>query len=83
MLYNVSGFDAVELSLADGRRVRLGTDEPDAVVAALSERHGIGVTPASVEAVHGRRLTTVVLIVALFIVPAAIVGTVVVASIRR
>ena len=82
MLYNVSGFDAVELSLADGRRVRLGTDEPDAVVAALSERHGIGVTPASVEAVHGRRLTTVVLIVALFIVPAAIVGTVVVASIR-
>jgi hypothetical protein len=82
MLYNVSGFDAVELSLADGRHVRLGTDEPDAVIAVLSQRHGIGVTTAAVEPVRGRPLTTVLLIVALIVVPAVIVGTVVVASMR-
>jgi hypothetical protein len=28
-LFNVSGFDAVELGMADGRRYRIGTDEPD------------------------------------------------------
>lgn len=27
-LYNVSGLDAVELTLASGKRVRIGTDEP-------------------------------------------------------
>lgn len=35
ILYNVSGFQAVELLLDDGRRVRVGTDEPDALVRAL------------------------------------------------
>ncbi len=35
ILYNVSGFQAVELLLDDGRRVRIGTDEPDALVRAL------------------------------------------------
>ncbi|MCH2142912.1 MAG: hypothetical protein MK077_07960 [Phycisphaerales bacterium] len=28
-LYNVSGLDAVELELASGKRVRVGTDEPE------------------------------------------------------
>jgi hypothetical protein len=28
-LYNVSGLDAVELKLADGKQLRIGTDEPD------------------------------------------------------
>jgi hypothetical protein len=82
MVYNVSGFDAVEIALADGRRVRLGTDEPDAVIAALAQRHGIGVTPASVEQVRGRRLAPIFLAIAFIVVPAVIVGTVVVASIR-
>lgn len=35
MLYNVAGFRAVELLLDDGRRVRIGTDEPDTLVRAL------------------------------------------------
>lgn len=35
ILYNVSGLQAVELLLDDGRRVRIGTDEPDALVRAL------------------------------------------------
>jgi len=35
MLYNVAGRDAVEVTLATGRRFRLGTDDPDGLVAAL------------------------------------------------
>jgi hypothetical protein len=34
-LYNVSGLDAVELVLRNGKTLRIGTDEPDALVAAL------------------------------------------------
>jgi hypothetical protein len=39
-LYNVSGRHSVELWLQDGRRVRVGTDEPDAVLKALDEVTG-------------------------------------------
>ena len=35
MLYNVAGRDAVEIRLATGRRFRLGTDDPDGLVAAV------------------------------------------------
>lgn len=34
-LYNVSGLSAVELTLASGRRVRIGTDEPSQLYLAL------------------------------------------------
>ena len=34
-LYNVGGFDAVELQLDSGRVVRVGTDEPAALLAAV------------------------------------------------
>ena len=34
-LYNVSGRDAVELRLRSGKRVRIGTDEPHRLVAAI------------------------------------------------
>jgi hypothetical protein len=37
-LYNVGGSDAVEIALVNGRRLRLGTDEPAALVEALSGR---------------------------------------------
>ena len=37
-LYNVSGLDAVEISLRDGRILRLGTDEPRELVDALNVR---------------------------------------------
>ncbi len=43
-LYNVSGLDAVELAMTDGRKFRIGTDDPSgldaAVRAALSNRRG-------------------------------------------
>lgn len=35
MLYNVAVGPAVEIVLADGKRFRIGTDEPDRLVAAL------------------------------------------------
>jgi len=34
-LYNVGGLDAVELELDIGRVVRIGTDQPDALLAAV------------------------------------------------
>lgn len=40
MLWNVSGLDAVELVLRDGRFFRIGTDEPDALVRALETAVG-------------------------------------------
>lgn len=36
MLYNVSGTRAVEVVLRSGDRFRLGTDEPDALAAAIA-----------------------------------------------
>ncbi len=36
-LYNVSGFDAVAVTLRSGKRFALGTDEPSALVARLAE----------------------------------------------
>jgi len=35
-MFNVSGLDAVELSLASGARFRIGTDRPDELVRALA-----------------------------------------------
>ena len=36
ILYNVSGFDAVAITLRNGKRFALGTDEPDALTRAIS-----------------------------------------------
>lgn len=36
-IFNVSGFDAVELTLRNGRVYRIGTDEPEKLVAALKQ----------------------------------------------
>lgn len=41
-LYNVAGLDAVELVLSGGKQMRIGTDEPAALVAALA-RSGVQV----------------------------------------
>ncbi len=46
VLWNVSGYDAVELVLADGRRFRVGTDEPGALVDAIARATGRTSTPA-------------------------------------
>ena len=34
-IFNVSGFDAVEIQMKNGRRYRIGTDEPEALLAAI------------------------------------------------
>ena len=36
-LYNVSGYDAVAITLKDGKRFALGTDEPGALASAITE----------------------------------------------
>lgn len=38
-MYNVAGYDAVELELRSGRVFRIGTDEPDALLAAIESAH--------------------------------------------
>jgi hypothetical protein len=40
VLWNVSGFDAVELDLPGGRRFRVGTDEPSELAAAIARVRG-------------------------------------------
>jgi hypothetical protein len=45
VLWNVSGLDAVELVLADGRRFRVGTDEPAELVRAIREVKGVVAEP--------------------------------------
>ncbi len=42
-LYNVSGLRAVELRLASGRRLRIGSDQPEALAAAI--RAAVGPLP--------------------------------------
>jgi hypothetical protein len=37
-VYNVSGFDAVELLKKDGSRVRIGTDEPEILAQKIREQ---------------------------------------------
>lgn len=37
-MWNVSGLRAVELEFGDGRRFRIGSDEPEALLAALRRR---------------------------------------------
>lgn len=36
-LFNVSGFSAIELQMKNGKRYRIGTDDPDNFAAALGE----------------------------------------------
>jgi len=36
VLYNVSGFDAVEIELTTGKKLRLGTDEPEKLTGAIN-----------------------------------------------
>jgi hypothetical protein len=36
-LYNVSGFDAVAITLRDGRKFALGTDDPDGLTAGIRD----------------------------------------------
>jgi hypothetical protein len=49
VLWNVSGFDAVELDLPGGRHFRIGTDEPQALVTAITQAKGVPAPPPAVE----------------------------------
>ncbi len=40
-MFNVAGYDAVELKLSDGKVFRIGTDEPDALLNAIQSQMGI------------------------------------------
>ena len=40
-VYNVSGFGAVEIELRDGSAHRIGTDEPQALAAAIEQARGL------------------------------------------
>ena len=37
-LYNVSGLDAVQIQLRSGRKFRIGTDDPQGVIDAISQK---------------------------------------------
>jgi hypothetical protein len=39
-MYNVSGLDAVELDLRDGKKFRIGTDEPDKLLSVILSATG-------------------------------------------
>jgi len=77
-LYNVSGLSAVDLSLAGGRHVRIGTDQPEALLAAL--REVLGEAPqASVAGgeedhrlARSSRVTLIVVAVVVAAIPVAI-----------
>lgn len=53
MIWNVSGLDAVELDLSDDRRFRIGTDEPEALVTAISQAKGVASSPPPAEPAAG------------------------------
>jgi hypothetical protein len=57
VLWNVSGFEAVELTLPGGRRFRVGTDDPRALVAAITQAKGVAASaaPGDEEWTLGRR----------------------------
>ncbi|MBW2636587.1 MAG: hypothetical protein JRC86_03500 [Deltaproteobacteria bacterium] len=40
-LFNISGLDAVELTFRSGKRFRIGTDEPDKLLLAISQATGL------------------------------------------
>jgi hypothetical protein len=40
-MYNISGFDTVEIGLSTGKRFLIGTDEPDRLISALEKATGL------------------------------------------
>jgi hypothetical protein len=68
-LWNVSGLSAVELVLEDGRRFRIGTDEPEALSRAIERSAGHPpADPADVPPVPPRNWKAIVLVVAAVVV---------------
>jgi hypothetical protein len=48
-LFNVSGFDAVEVRLRNGRNYRIGTDDPVGLLAAVRRAVGLSATDPSAQ----------------------------------
>jgi len=46
-LWNVSGFQAVELVCKDGTRFRIGTDEPESLLLAIQANRAAGTRPGA------------------------------------
>jgi len=69
VVYNVSGLGAVELQLKDGKRLRIGSDEPEAVCRALEQVLGPCEPLSSHEMAQARRQTrrTVIALVSAFV----------------
>jgi hypothetical protein len=73
-LWNVSGLSAVELALADGRRLRIGTDEPEALSRAIGRNVGHPpADPSDVPPVPPRSWKAIVLVAAAVVVAMALV----------
>ena len=73
-LYNASGFEAVDLSLADGTHVRIGTNEPDAVVDTLRRVVSNRAAPdAEVDGSHASHVNPIVAMLAFLFVPVFVV----------
>jgi hypothetical protein len=72
-MWNVSGLSAVELVLADGRRFRIGTDEPEALSRAIEMSAGHPpADPADVPPVPSRSWKAMVLVVAAVVLAMAL-----------
>jgi hypothetical protein len=76
VVYNVSGFSAVQLVLKDGKRVRIGTDEPDALCQAIERVAGKPEPLSPEEVAQGRRAArrTLILIATVAIAVVALIG---------
>jgi hypothetical protein len=77
VIWNVSGLDAVELALAEGKRFRIGTDEPDALSAAITRTRGASPplpAPAAWCAPTVRRVPWLVLLAAVGLGASVVLG---------
>ena len=74
-LYNVGGFDAVELALTDGSLVRIGTDEPRRLSEVLARVISASPTEES-QSVSGRPVRTIAIACAALLTPVIMISAV-------
>ncbi|MBN2196483.1 MAG: hypothetical protein JW751_26970 [Polyangiaceae bacterium] len=74
VLYNVSGLDAVELRLQNGKCLRVGSDEPGALCRALEEVLGRRAPLSAAEVAQGRRQSRRALVVLAAVLSVTAIG---------
>ncbi len=74
LLYNVAGLDAVEVHLHNGSQLRVGTNDPDGLCAALSGRLGAPATPTDATRAVASRAQRRYVMASAFAVLAAFIG---------